>query len=32
MSADRNVEVLRQVMDGFNSHDLDAILSNFAED
>jgi ketosteroid isomerase-like protein len=32
MSADRNVEVLRQVMDGFNAHDLDAILSNFAED
>lgn len=32
MSAGRNVEVLRQVMDGFNSHNLDAILSHFAED
>jgi ketosteroid isomerase-like protein len=32
MSADRNFEVLRQVLDGFNAHDLDAILAHFAED
>ena len=32
MSADRNVEILRQVLDGFNRHDLDAINSGFAED
>jgi ketosteroid isomerase-like protein len=29
---ERNVEVLRQVLDGFNRHDLDAIMSHFAED
>ena len=32
MSANRNVEVLRQVLDAFNAHDLDAIMSHFAED
>ena len=32
MSVDRNVEVLRQVLDGFNAHDLDAILRHFTED
>lgn len=32
MSDDRNVEVLREVFDAFNAHDLDAIMSHFAED
>jgi steroid delta-isomerase-like uncharacterized protein len=32
VSDDRNVEVLRQVLDAFNAHDLDAIMSHFAED
>jgi ketosteroid isomerase-like protein len=32
VSADRNAEVLRQVMDGFNAHDVDAILAHFADD
>jgi ketosteroid isomerase-like protein len=32
MSAERNVEVLREVLDGFNAHDLDAIMPHFAED
>ena len=32
MSADGRVEVLRQVLDGFNRHDLDAIMAHFAED
>ena len=32
MSSDRDVEALRQVLDGFNRHDLDAIMSHFAED
>jgi ketosteroid isomerase-like protein len=32
MTTERNVEVLRQVLDGFNRHDLDAIMSYFADD
>ena len=32
MSAGRNVEEIQQVLDGFNAHDLDAILSHFADD
>ena len=32
MPTERNVEVLRQVLDDFNRHDLDAIMSHFAED
>ena len=32
MPDERNADVLRQVLDGFNAHDLDAILSHFAED
>ena len=32
MSGQQNVEVLRQVLDAFNRHDLDAIMSHFAED
>ena len=32
MSDDRQVDVLREVIDAFNRHDLDAILSHFAED
>jgi ketosteroid isomerase-like protein len=32
MSAESNVETLRQVLDGFNRHDLDAIMSHFADD
>jgi hypothetical protein len=32
MSAEGNVETLRQVLDGFNRHDLDAIMSHFADD
>ena len=32
MSDDRNLETLRQVLDAFNRHDLDAIISYFAED
>ena len=27
-----NVEMLRQVLDGFNNHDLDTIMAHFAED
>jgi ketosteroid isomerase-like protein len=30
--AERNVEVLRRVLDAFNAHDLDAIMADFAED
>ena len=30
--SDRNVEVLRQVLDAFNAHDLDAIMEHFGED
>ena len=32
MSSEGNVETLRRVLDGFNNHDLDAIMSHFAED
>jgi ketosteroid isomerase-like protein len=32
MSHDRQVDVLREVIDAFNRHDLDAIMSHFAED
>ena len=32
MASEGNVEALRQVLDGFNGHDLDAIMSHFAED
>ena len=31
-SDDRQVERLRDVLDAFNRHDLDAIMSHFAED
>jgi len=31
MSDDRRVEVLREVLDAFNRHDLDAIMSHFPE-
>jgi ketosteroid isomerase-like protein len=32
VSADRNLEVLREVLDAFNRHDLDAIMAAFADD
>jgi ketosteroid isomerase-like protein len=32
MATERDVEVLRQVLDGFNRHDLDAIMSHFADE
>lgn len=32
MGAERNVGVLRQILDGFNRHDLEAIMSHFADD
>jgi len=32
MSDDRQTERLREVMDAFNGHDLDAIMSHFRED
>jgi ketosteroid isomerase-like protein len=32
MSDDRQVDVLREVLDAFNRHDLEAIMSRFAED
>ena len=32
MSADRDLEALREILDAFNRHDLDAIMSYFAED
>jgi ketosteroid isomerase-like protein len=32
MSGEGNVEVLRRVLEGFNSHDLDAIMSHVADD
>ena len=32
MSNEHQVEVLREVLDAFNRHDLDAIMSHFAED
>jgi len=31
-SDDANEDVLREVLDAFNRHDLDAIMSHFAED
>jgi steroid delta-isomerase-like uncharacterized protein len=32
MSDNRNLEALRAILDAFNRHDLDAIMSSFAED
>jgi ketosteroid isomerase-like protein len=32
MSAGRNDETLQRVLDAFNAHDLDTIMSHFAED
>jgi ketosteroid isomerase-like protein len=32
MSSDQHLEVLRRVFDGFNRHDVDAIMSYFADD
>lgn len=32
MAADGQVEMLRDVLDAFNRHDLDAIMDRFAED
>jgi len=32
MASEGKVETLRQVVDGFNKHDLDAIMSHFAGD
>jgi len=32
MSTERTVQTLRQVLDGFNEHDLEAIMAHFAED
>ncbi len=32
MGAERNVGVLRQILDGFNRHDLESIMSHFADD
>jgi taurine dehydrogenase small subunit len=32
MSDDRQVEALRDVLNAFNRHDLDAIMSHFSED
>jgi ketosteroid isomerase-like protein len=32
MPTDDRVETLRQVLDAFNSHDLDAIMSHFGDD
>ena|SRR5437764_7938653 len=32
MKDDTKVDVLREVLDAFNRHDLDAIISHFAED
>ncbi len=32
MSTERSVQTLREVLDGFNDHDLDAIMAHFAED
>lgn len=32
MSTERTVQTLRQVLEGFNEHDLDAIMTHFAED
>lgn len=32
MSDERTIQMLRGVLDGFNAHDLDAIMAHFAED
>ena len=32
MSTEDNVGTLQQVLDGFNKHDLDAIMSHFTDD
>ncbi len=32
MSTERSVQTLREVLDGFNDHDLNAIMAHFAED
>ena len=32
MSDDRQIEILREVLDAFNRHDLDGIMSYFADD
>jgi steroid delta-isomerase-like uncharacterized protein len=32
MSTEDNVETLQQVLDGFNKHDLDAIMAHFSDD
>jgi steroid delta-isomerase-like uncharacterized protein len=32
MSDERRVEVLREVLDAFNRHDLEAIMAHFAQD
>ena len=32
MSSEEHLDVLQQVLDGFNRHDLDAIMSHFADD
>jgi steroid delta-isomerase-like uncharacterized protein len=32
MSTNRQLELLRDVLDAFNRHDLDAIMSSFADD
>jgi len=31
MSAERSIQMLRRVLDGFNDHDVDAIMAHFAE-
>jgi hypothetical protein len=32
MSTERTIRTLRRVLDGFNDHDIDAIMASFAED
>lgn len=32
MSDERQIEILQEVLDAFNRHDLDAIMSSFAEE
>ena len=32
MTHDDQMDMLRQILDGFNAHDVEAILSHFAED
>ena len=31
VSQERTIDVLQRVLDGFNNHDIDAIMANFAE-